>query len=1366
MGPNCNILITTRSQTVLKFVRAEGHVVDKLEADHARKMLLNYANISEETVQQNNMHTLVKNILLSLKLFPLALAVIGSSLRDTERGPVYVEKWKNTLEDLQKRQAFWEKTENVKLCDYNNTLMGAFDVSFDFLGRTGQPFDAGSLTLVQERLLDLAIFPEDVAIPRSVLAMLWGISLQEAEKDIEELVDSSFVTRAKDPTMLKVHDLVLQYVKYRHEEVHGDGSLQGRHCHLLNCYQQSVEQEHVQWWNVTNDNYVYRNILHHLLEANKWTEAESLLLNYSWVVKKLNETDIASLIFDYEYFQSIISPQQEVKNGIKLIHTTLTFTARVLAIDKKQLPTQLLGTLVTAGDVDVDLFLHQCEEDQYFNRPLALEPLTPCLTQSGGYLIRSMAEETATVLCIAFTHGYDTPRIVYGTGKGIVTLVDVKTGRETVLSTKKDAHQGSIFAVALHPHNHFAITGSFDNTLKLWPLDNDLYSVTTFHGHTDHIYCVAMSLDGKFVVSGSRDQTIKKWDITSQECVLTISSNHGTVRQICITTGDDSVVAGSEDGCVHLFSLVNGRKILEFTGEVVPLEYIAITHDNKCVLAVGRNGVAQLLNLKSGDLKVKLNGYIGHVVTCVIAKDDRHAFTGGADAAIRMWSLETGHEIRIFQGHSGYIRCLGLSPDGKILASGSEDCSLKIWNCDPKFNITATEQKGHTAAVSAIATSAYQKKVVTASHDFTIKIWDTVSYSDLHEIKGHEDIVNCVTISDTCGYVISGSMDKTIRVWDIRNGLGINGSPLRGHEHPVTALCLTRFNHSEVLLSGSEDNIICLWNLSDLHKMLSVEANWHGVRNIMAKDNVEACIVTVAFSESIQQWNLADMFTVDGTKKQYKAVSSNIAYRYPVIPAMKNGFIVAWDEMSRIRHWNLENSIESREKCGLEDDDLATALYLDTSGAFLIVGSERGEINLLGLGNSDMSMGRLCQPSNDPSKVTALTMFEDQSNSIEGEVFFAGFDDGTLYSWKTKEKRCTFKCGTRAFHNEDNQKELSSLEVSDYTHIGCVQSTVTNLVAFHDDGVVKLLSTNNKDSSILIWNVDTKEQFRRLEGHTDVVTSCLILGNGKILSGSLDGTVRCWNLQRNESQQLSRHPPGVKSMTLVPDMKHYIVGTNRNFVEICDAACGSVVETLPLGSKFNMRKLVVSHDGTRLNCCYENYAASSHHLGKFVATGKDQCGAIKETRELSMVGHQNEWGNITAFSSDGTNVLSSSTHCGLKVWDADSGQVLGYIGRRIDGMNSITSDSSQSGGTQQGHSRMVTAVKSYKDNLILTGSYDKTLRVWKIEKNPAEMFTSHLKNIFYFEHAVTVIDVCNEDTLCVGLLSGRVCFIKLNNIDL
>ncbi|XP_070569061.1 apoptotic protease-activating factor 1-like [Ptychodera flava] len=395
MGPNCNILITTRSQTVLKFVRAQGHVVDKLEADHARKMLLNYANISEETVQQNNMHTLVKNILLSLKLFPLALAVIGSSLRDTERGPVYVEKWKNTLEDLQKRQAFWEKTENVKLCDYNDTLMGAFDVSFDFLGRTGQPFDAGSLTRVQERLLDLAIFPEDVAIPRSVLAMLWGISLQEAEKDIEELVDSSFVTRAKDPTMLKVHDLVLQYVKYRYEEVHGDGSLQGRHCNLLNCYQQSIEQdsgvnmeilqgaassssqntgEHVQWWNVANDNYVYRNILHHLLEANKWTEAESLLLNYSWVVKKLNETDIASLIFDYEYFQSIISPQQEVKNGIKLIHTTLTFTARVLAIDKKQLPTQLLGTLVTAGDVDVDLFLHQVKQDQYFNRPLALEP--------------------------------------------------------------------------------------------------------------------------------------------------------------------------------------------------------------------------------------------------------------------------------------------------------------------------------------------------------------------------------------------------------------------------------------------------------------------------------------------------------------------------------------------------------------------------------------------------------------------------------------------------------------------------------------------------------------------------------------------------------------------------------------------------------------------------------------------------------------------------------------------------------------------------------------------------------------------------------------------------------------------------------
>jgi WD40 repeat protein len=55
------------------------------------------------------------------------------------------------------------------------------------------------------------------------------------------------------------------------------------------------------------------------------------------------------------------------------------------------------------------------------------------------------------------------------------------------------------------------ISGSFDNTLRLWDIESGA-CVKTLAGHTNSVYCVVQLADGR-VLSGSGDKTLRLWDI-------------------------------------------------------------------------------------------------------------------------------------------------------------------------------------------------------------------------------------------------------------------------------------------------------------------------------------------------------------------------------------------------------------------------------------------------------------------------------------------------------------------------------------------------------------------------------------------------------------------------------------------------------------------------------------------------------------------------------------------------------------------------------------------------------------------------------------------------------------------------------------
>ena len=67
-------------------------------------------------------------------------------------------------------------------------------------------------------------------------------------------------------------------------------------------------------------------------------------------------------------------------------------------------------------------------------------------------------------------------------------------------------------AVALAADGRTIVSGSTDNTIKVWDLKSG-DCLRTLGGHSSSVYAVALAVDGRTIVSGSTDNTIKVWDL-------------------------------------------------------------------------------------------------------------------------------------------------------------------------------------------------------------------------------------------------------------------------------------------------------------------------------------------------------------------------------------------------------------------------------------------------------------------------------------------------------------------------------------------------------------------------------------------------------------------------------------------------------------------------------------------------------------------------------------------------------------------------------------------------------------------------------------------------------------------------------------
>ncbi|KAJ6592977.1 WD40-repeat-containing domain protein, partial [Mycena capillaripes] len=129
--------------------------------------------------------------------------------------------------------------------------------------------------------------------------------------------------------------------------------------------------------------------------------------------------------------------------------------------------------------------------------------------------------------------------------------------------------------------------------------------------------------------------------------------------------------------------------------------------------------------------------------------------------------------IAVLEGHTSDVRSVAFSPDGKRIVSGSHDSTVRIWDAETGAALREPLE-GHTDWVGSVAFSPDGKRIVSGSDDKTVCIWDAETGAALREpLEGHTDWVGSVAFSPDGKRIVSGSDDKTVRIWDAETGAAL-----------------------------------------------------------------------------------------------------------------------------------------------------------------------------------------------------------------------------------------------------------------------------------------------------------------------------------------------------------------------------------------------------------------------------------------------------------------------------------------------------------------------------------------------------------------------------------------------------------------
>ena len=644
-----------------------------------------------------------------------------------------------------------------------------------------------------------------------------------------------------------------------------------------------------------------------------------------------------------------------------------------------------------------------------------------------------------------------------------------------------------------------------------------------------------------------------------------------------------------------------------------------------------------------------------------------------ARVSLAAWQREYRGPKAIFS-HQGSVLVVAFSPDGKTVLTASNDYSARLWDAATAEPIGPPLQ--HQSSVSAAAFSPDGKRVITGSADRTAQLWDAATGRPIAPPLRHQGYVYSVAFSPDGKRVITGGFDKTARLWDSMTGQPI-GQPLQN----LKEVNVVRFSPDGKTVLTACDGTVRLWDAMTGQPIGSPLQHQGIVMGMLATFSPNGrTVLTSSFDNTARLWDAATGQPIKPSF-QHRGVVCSAVFSLDGERVLTGSY----DKTARL--WKAATG----QPIGppMEHQGQVRALAFSPDGTMVITGSLDRTARLW-----DAATGQSVGPPLQHQGLVRTVTF-----SPDGRTVLTGSDDGTARIWEVSNVRPSGRL---------------------LQHEGPVTSG-----AFHPDGAIVV--TGSTDQTARIWETASGRLIGPPLRHQATVYAVAFSPDGEtVLTGCGDGTAVLWS--RATGQPIGTpwpHERSVTSLSFSPDGARVVSGTH-DVTRLWEASSGRLIHVLP----YDVPVVAVAFSPN----------------GKTVLTGSmDQTARLWDPDTRQLIGpplqHQG-FVYAVAFSPDGKTIFTGCADGRAQLWDSATGQRVGVPLRHQgfvravafspdgkflligcgDGTARFWEASTGRPITALKHREAVVAVAFSPDGkTVLTTSADQTARLWPMADLPDDL---------------------------------------------
>jgi WD40 repeat protein len=297
---------------------------------------------------------------------------------------------------------------------------------------------------------------------------------------------------------------------------------------------------------------------------------------------------------------------------------------------------------------------------------------------------------------------------------------------------------------------------------------------------------VSLARNGEVAAVIDHDGSPKVFDVRTGGQKVQISAPSALVN-LKLSANGQFLVGVGQDKHARVWDVANGTELHDFLMIDSTAKELDLSLDGKQLLASSTaEGTLVVLyragNKKPMELNPQNNGY--NFLQGALSPDGKIAAVGHHGNVVNLFDTTTGKSLRhSLRSQSAAVR-VTFSPDGNQLAVGEITGLVTLWRLPRPVlaadqpaaagepGQTAAEQplpghlKGHQGKIEALEFSADGRKLISISHDKTVRCWDVGDQEESRLLQKGGDI-DGLSYSPDGRFLAEASMSHGIRVHDL-----------------------------------------------------------------------------------------------------------------------------------------------------------------------------------------------------------------------------------------------------------------------------------------------------------------------------------------------------------------------------------------------------------------------------------------------------------------------------------------------------------------------------------------------------------------------------------------------------------------------